>query len=182
VNPDSQPDHEEPEPQTVSEQVADLERELRETQERLAAAQGVAHELEETVKVQRSALVQEKRFLTLAKERIELLEKRPGRAIDVEKISPEAWQAFSEVRDERARQEAKWGQQNHDPLYYGAILAEEAGEAAKETVEVRALLNSGERQQTEFRLAALRKELIQTAAVAIGFVECLDRGTWKWGE
>lgn len=73
-----------------------------------------------------------------------------------------------EVAVERARQEAKWGEQNHEPARYLAILAEEFGEAAQATVEVTFGAD-------ELR-CRLREELIQTAAVAVAFVECLDRG------
>lgn len=81
----------------------------------------------------------------------------------------------SEVARERARQDEKWGEQNHDPFRYLAILGEEVGEANKAAIEAydwkRGLF---ERE----KLAAYREELIQIAAVAIAMVECLDRGKW----
>jgi NTP pyrophosphatase (non-canonical NTP hydrolase) len=94
--------------------------------------------------------------------------------VDTSCISAEIKKAIEDVVAERRAQEAKWGRQDHDPLYYGAILAEEAGEAAKEIVEMRA--------KHEMARPELRKELIQTAAVCVGFVECLDRGVWTWGK
>lgn len=75
-----------------------------------------------------------------------------------------------EVVEEIGRQEAKWGIQNHTPCEYMAILTEEVGEAAKECVEITFNGRSTEN---------LRTELIQTAAVAVSFVECLDRGEWE---
>lgn len=77
-----------------------------------------------------------------------------------------------EVYDERFRQDQMWGEQNHAPCDYLAILVEEVGEAAKECVAVRFGLDSAD------LLAArrnLRVELIQVAAVAVAMVEALDR-------
>lgn len=91
---------------------------------------------------------------------------------------------LADVNAERDRQETKWGEQNHPDgtggpllvaaaiearrrcesassegrLTYGHILAEEAAEAFAESDK-----------------AALRKELVQVAAVAVAWVEKLDR-------
>lgn len=74
---------------------------------------------------------------------------------------------LDEVANERARQDARWGQQDHDPPYWVAILTEETGEVAKEVADslVQAL-----------DVDAYRTELIQVAAVAVAAVEALDRG------
>ena len=66
-----------------------------------------------------------------------------------------------EILNERVRQEKKWGQQNHAPLKWNAILGEEFGEVSKAILE---------RNVEEYR-----KELIQVAAVSIAAIECLDR-------
>ncbi len=68
------------------------------------------------------------------------------------------------VVDERHRQDAKWGEQNHHPYKWLAILHEETGEAAK------AVLESA--------LGEYRKELVQVAAVSLAAIESLDRGKW----
>lgn len=88
------------------------------------------------------------------------------------------------VRAERIRQDKKWGQQNHGPVVWCAILAEEFGEAAKEVNDFHFLLEK-ERNTREYDptrraklkelLDKLRVELIQTAAVAVAMVESLDR-------
>jgi len=70
------------------------------------------------------------------------------------------------VRRERAAQEDKWGEQNHAPAVYLAILVEEVGEAAKEVNEIR--FGSGD-------AAKLTQELVQVAAVAVAMVEALIR-------
>lgn len=75
-----------------------------------------------------------------------------------------------EVAVERVRQDSKWGEQNHEPARYLAILAEEFGEAAQATVEATFDLGGVARHREQLRL-----ELIQTAAVAVAFIECLDR-------
>lgn len=68
-----------------------------------------------------------------------------------------------EVMRERDQQDEKWGVQRHVQALWLAILAEEFGEVAKEVVD-------------GVDLANLRVELIQTAAVAVSFIEALDRG------
>lgn len=79
--------------------------------------------------------------------------------------------ALSDVIVERTRQDAKWGEQNHDPFAYLAILMEEVGEMAQAAVQAR--MEGGDPKR-------IREEAVQTAAVALAIVECLDRGKWKW--
>lgn len=77
-----------------------------------------------------------------------------------------ASQAFALIRDERTKQNEKWGEQNHDSYRWLAILSEEVGEVAQ------AILHD------EFggRAAGTAKEeLIQTAAVAVQWIECILR-------
>lgn len=69
---------------------------------------------------------------------------------------------------ERASQDAKWGQQNHDNRKWAAILMEEIGEVA------RAVLESEQGQQNADSVN-LREELVQVAAVAMAWLECLER-------
>lgn len=86
--------------------------------------------------------------------------------------------ALSDVLAERARQDEKWGEQNHDPFTYLAILSEEVGEMAQAALDARF---GGPLDARFDRPAAnLRTEAVQTAAVALALVECLDRGKWQW--
>lgn len=66
-----------------------------------------------------------------------------------------------DVKVERARQDGKWGEQNHWPSWYYLILAEEVGEVAKAILE--------------HREDEVRAELVQVAAVAVAMIESLDR-------
>lgn len=71
--------------------------------------------------------------------------------------------ALALVLAERARQDKKWGEQNHGPEWWLAILGEEYGEACQALV------------QWQFEGAEFYdylKELVQTAAVALQAVEC----------
>lgn len=81
-----------------------------------------------------------------------------------------------EILDERHAQDQKWGEQNHVPTDYLAILAEEFGECAKDVVEITFTKSANKRQE---HLKKLRVELIQTAAVAVAMVQSLDREAWK---
>ena len=79
---------------------------------------------------------------------------------------------LDEIAAERTRQDRLWGELNHDPQDYFAILSEEIGEVAKEVVEWR--FNT-ERKKREDRLVSMRYELIQAAAVAVAMIEAIDR-------
>lgn len=73
--------------------------------------------------------------------------------------------ATCDVLDERDRQDAKWGVQDHRPQAWIPILLEEVGEVAR-------ALNEGD-------LANYEEECIQVAAVAMAMVECLRRADWQ---
>lgn len=90
-----------------------------------------------------------------------------------------------EVHNERVNQFKKWGDQEHSPIEWLAILGEEVGEANKHGLEghfgypVSSSLGLDVMDPEDARkwhLAKYRKELIQTAAVAVAMVESLDRG------
>ncbi len=72
---------------------------------------------------------------------------------------------------ECARQDEKWGKQNHDPLTWSAILTEECGEFAQAALHIKFGGSAG---------AGLRAEAVQCAAVALQIVECLDRMGWDF--
>ena len=65
------------------------------------------------------------------------------------------------IQLERIKQDQIWGQQNHLPHIWLAILVEKVGEVAEAI--------------TENRLLTTRNELIQVAAVAVAAIELLDR-------
>jgi hypothetical protein len=73
------------------------------------------------------------------------------------------------VEAERFLQNELWGQQEHEPCAYMAILTEEVGEAAKEAVEW-TFQGAG-----DGGLARLSRELVQVAAVAIAMAEAVER-------
>lgn len=74
----------------------------------------------------------------------------------------DSWAVLDEVLRERHRQDARFGQQNHDPFLWLTILGEEYGEACRGAYEAEIT-------------TSLRAELIQVAAVACAFVESIDR-------
>lgn len=77
-------------------------------------------------------------------------------------MSQEQENAVQDIILERVRQDRRWGpQRQHSPEHWLAILGEEYGEACEAALE-------GD-------LAALRKELIQVAAVAVAASENLER-------
>lgn len=68
---------------------------------------------------------------------------------------------LTEVMLERGRQDDKWGEQNHNNFYWLGILIEEIGETAEALIE-------GNHKQ-------MRKELTEACAVALAWLECLER-------
>lgn len=83
-------------------------------------------------------------------------------------ISKQTAEVLAEVSLERERQDDRWGEQNHDDFVWGAILGEEVGEAHQAALELE--FGDSERPNTN-----LREELIQAAAVAVAWVEAIDR-------
>jgi hypothetical protein len=69
---------------------------------------------------------------------------------------------ITDIKEERRRQDKKWGIQKHNSFVWLSILGEEYGEACKE------LLESGETKN-------FRQEMVQVASVAIAAIECIDR-------
>ena len=91
---------------------------------------------------------------------------------------------LEEVAQERARQNEKWGVQDHNAVEWVAILTEEVGEVAKEAVDFyfSNKVNGGfigmvkpDKATQKARIKNYRKECIQVAAVAVQMVESLDR-------
>ena len=85
------------------------------------------------------------------------------------------------IAEERARQDAKWGAQHHQPLRWNAILGEEVGEVTHEALELTAAEeyrlrdpegNPWHPSTDELRRQnLLLKELVQVAAVAVAWIQ-----------
>lgn len=77
-------------------------------------------------------------------------------------MSSRTIRALLDVSDERRRQNAKWGEQNHPLDTWITVLVEEVGEAAQDVLKG--------------RIGECRQELVQVAAVAVAAIEFIDRG------
>jgi hypothetical protein len=73
---------------------------------------------------------------------------------------------------ERRRQDEKWGVQNHGPLAWLAILTEERDELNREVLAAHFEPPGPDRLAA---FARLRTELIQEAAVAMAWLENMER-------
>ena len=73
---------------------------------------------------------------------------------------------FEEIAAERARQDAKWNEQNHDNATWALIAGEELGEVQQ------AILHD---EWGGDHAGTLREELVQLGAVVVAWLECLDR-------
>ncbi len=81
--------------------------------------------------------------------------------------------AVNNVITERKRQDAKWGEQNHEPQYWMGILGEEFGELCQAVNET--VFNNGPVEREKGGYENMRTEAVQVAAVAVAFIEMLDR-------
>ncbi len=83
---------------------------------------------------------------------------------------------FEMIRKERIRQDAKFGAQNHSPIIWNTILAEEVGEVSKEICD-------GHFTKDVFvefyKHEKAVEELIQVAAVAVAMVQSMGRNELK---
>jgi NTP pyrophosphatase (non-canonical NTP hydrolase) len=84
--------------------------------------------------------------------------------------------SLDDVLLERLRQDALWGEQNHELIVWISILMEEVGEFAQEVLETKVFQNRFPERFTE---ETLREEAVQVAAVALAIVECIDRNNIK---
>jgi len=97
--------------------------------------------------------------------------------------------ALTDVLVERDAQDLKWGEQNHDPITYIAILVEEVGEMTHDALHSRFATSeaptgqagSAEEYRQHMQLC-MRTEAVHVAAVALAIVECIDRDKWEWPE
>ena len=78
---------------------------------------------------------------------------------------------------ERKRQDSLWGEQNHPPYYWTGILGEEFGELC-EAVNESVFDNGTDKGGYD----NMRTEATHVAAVALGFLECLERNKSSWFE
>lgn len=87
---------------------------------------------------------------------------------------------LEEIKNERKRQDDKFGEQNNLPIEWISILTEEVGEASKEAIEHHFQYNNKDGDpcsvsDQEQRLKNYRKELIECAAVCVNAIQSLER-------
>jgi NTP pyrophosphatase (non-canonical NTP hydrolase) len=87
-----------------------------------------------------------------------------------ESLNPFMQKAIEDVIAERKRQDEKWGEQDHHPAEWLAILGEEVGEVCRAVCEAHFGGYESTGNWTQYR-----KELTHVAAVAIAMIECHDR-------
>lgn len=86
--------------------------------------------------------------------------------------SPAQLSAIEDLLEERERQDATFGIQNHHPTYWLAILGKQQGQLGS------AIVNRewAAEDQKERLLEQIRWEATQVAAVAVAMVEAINRG------
>lgn len=100
----------------------------------------------------------------------------PNPSVGVIDAQPGVPSILVEIVAERARQDAKYGEQNHDPFTWLSIVGVELG-----------MVNQGARWLRKWpsgqavpRGGFYRRQLIRIAAVSIAMIECMDRQKWRW--
>ena len=81
--------------------------------------------------------------------------------------------ALRSALSERMAQDDKWGVQNHTPEWWLAILMEEVGELAQAILETH--FDNGPGASHLRGMARIRNEAVQSCAVALAMIECIDR-------
>ena len=82
-------------------------------------------------------------------------------------------EVMNKILKERDRQDEKWGEQNHKPEFWTGILGEEYGELCQAVNET--VFDNGPEENKKGGFENMRTEAIHVAAVAMGFLECLER-------
>ena len=75
---------------------------------------------------------------------------------------------LKEILNERDRQDAKWGEQNHHPLMWFSIIGEEFGEMCH-------AFNEYSFSDNIEHLEQMQHEAIQVAACCVAMIECIER-------
>jgi NTP pyrophosphatase (non-canonical NTP hydrolase) len=105
---------------------------------------------------------------------MEIVDANTLELLSVESIKLNTGPAVQDVIKERKRQDHKWGEQNHHPVIWTGILGEEFGELCQAINETH--FDNGTEAKKKGGYENMRAEAIQVAAVAIAFIEMLDRG------
>lgn len=80
---------------------------------------------------------------------------------------------FDDIDSERERQVALFGEQNHHPAYWLAVLGKQVGQLGEAIVQ-----REWAAEHLKARmLDKVRTEAIQVAAVAVAIIEAIDRGS-----
>lgn len=84
-------------------------------------------------------------------------------------INPFTQMVFQLVSKERERQNAKWGEQNHNGEIWSLIATEELGEVSEARLE---MLFKGSQNLNDTPRESYITELIQLTAVCVAWLEC----------
>jgi NTP pyrophosphatase (non-canonical NTP hydrolase) len=86
--------------------------------------------------------------------------------------------AFALVNAERERQIEKWGEENFPPQFWAGVLGEEYGELCEAINET--VFNNGPAERAKGGYDNMPTEASHVAAVAISFIEYLERNKAIW--
>ena len=75
---------------------------------------------------------------------------------------------IKKIKNERKKQNEKWGEQNHHPLMWFSIIGEEYGEMCHAFNEYSFNNNIKELEKMQY-------EAIQVAACCVAMIECIER-------
>ena len=97
-------------------------------------------------------------------------------------IEVQDWQEARAVQlllNERRRQDAKFGKQDHDPAWWMVIMGEEYGETCQAVCEYRWAEANREVADRMKRIDHAVEEASQVGAVAVAMIQAIMRNEWK---
>lgn len=86
--------------------------------------------------------------------------------------------AVDDVIEERGRQEDQWGDQNHHPAYWLAILGKQVGQFGSTVLDREWESPDHTGVSADMKM---RHEAVQVAAVALKIIEVIDKGNMPVG-
>lgn len=106
-----------------------------------------------------------KRKLTKAKQKLQTLERENKELFEqIENLKPPR-----EIRDEMQRRRAAFGEENHKPVMWAAILQEATGRLATQAILT-------EYKDKDASQPKMRHAVIQCSAIMILLLKCIDDG------
>lgn len=110
------------------------------------------------------------------------MEKHKHGAREVSRRAIRQENAVADVKRERERQDDQWGDQNHHPSYWLAILGKQVGQFGSAVLDREWAMQSDSPVRDGIAMdKRMREEAVQLTAVGLAIIEAIDRGEMPVG-